>query len=264
MLEWLSFALAGVVAGFAAGLFGIGGGLIIVPILVTVFSWQGMSADIAIHVAIGTSLMTISVTSLSSVRAHHRYGMTEWPLVLRLAPGLVFGSLGGAVIAASLSSSLLQTIFGLFAILMAGRMWLPPPQAISSKLLSKLFMNLFGTLTGVISAMVGIGGGTMVVPYLAMAGQSMQKAVGTAAACGFPIAVSGVIGFIWMGTQVHEIKGEWLTGFVHWQAFIGIILTSVFMAPQGAKLARHLSHRKLSQLFSLLLLAVGLMLLSRG
>ncbi|MEC9314777.1 MAG: TSUP family transporter, partial [Pseudomonadota bacterium] len=74
MLEWLSFALAGVVAGFAAGLFGIGGGLIIVPILVTVFSWQGMSADIAIHVAIGTSLMTISVTSLSSVRAHHRYG----------------------------------------------------------------------------------------------------------------------------------------------------------------------------------------------
>jgi len=264
ILEWLSFALAGVVAGFAAGLFGIGGGLIIVPILVTVFSWQGMSAEIAIHVAIGTSLMTIAVTSLSSMRAHHRYGMTQWPLVGRLAPGLIIGSLGGAVIAASLSSSLLQTIFAVFAILMAGRMWLPSPQALSTRILSKLFISLYAAVTGIISAMVGIGGGTLIVPYLVMAGQSMQKAVGTAAACGFPIAVSGVIGFIWMGTQVHEIEGDWQTGFVHWQAFIGIIMTSVFMAPQGARLARHLSHRNLSRLFSLLLLAVGLMLLSRS
>ncbi len=264
ILEWLSFALAGVVAGFAAGLFGIGGGLIIVPILVTVFSWQGLSAEIAIHVAIGTSLMTISVTSLSSMRAHHRYGMTEWPLVGRLAPGLMVGSLTGAVIAASLSSALLQTLFAGFAILMAGRMWLPPPHALSPRLLSKLWISLYGIVTGVISAMVGIGGGTLVVPYLVMAGQSMQKAVGTAAACGFPIAVSGVIGFILMGSQLHEIEGEWLTGFVHWQAFIGIIVTSVLMAPLGARLARHLSHRKLSQSFSLVLLAVGLMLLSQG
>jgi uncharacterized membrane protein YfcA len=264
MLEWLSFALAGVVAGLAAGLFGIGGGLIIVPILVTVFSWQGMSAEIAIHVAIGTSLMTITVTSLSSMRAHHHYGMTEWPLVARLTPGLIIGSLGGAVIAASLSSALLQIIFALFAILMAGRMWLPPPHPLSPKLLTTRFMGLFGAVTGVISAMVGIGGGTLVVPYLVMAGQSMQKAVGTAAACGFPIAASGVVGFIWMGTQVHQINADWQTGFVHWQAFIGIIVTSIFMAPLGARLARRLSHRKLSQLFSLLLLTVGLVLLTRS
>lgn len=263
MLEWLSFALAGVIAGFTAGLFGIGGGLIIVPILVTVFSWQGMSAEIAIHVAIGTSLMTITVTSLSSMRAHHGYGTTQWPLVGGLTPGLMVGSLGGAVIAANLSSSVLQTLFGAFAILMAGRMWLPPPQALSPRLLSKRFMTLYGAATGIISAMVGIGGGTLVVPYLVMAGQTMQKAVGTAAACGFPIAVCGVIGFIWMGTRVHDISGDWLTGFVHWQAFIGIIATSVFMAPLGARLARHLSHRKLSQLFSLVLLAVGLTLLTR-
>ncbi|MTI64100.1 sulfite exporter TauE/SafE family protein [Methylophaga sp.] len=264
MLEWLSFALAGVVAGLAAGLFGIGGGLIIVPILVTVFSWQGMSAEIAIHVAIGTSLMTITVTSLSSMRAHHRYGMTQWQLVGRLTPGLIIGSLGGAVIAASLSSALLQTIFALFAILMSGRMWLPPPQALSPRLLTKLLMGVYGAVTGVVSAMVGIGGGTLVVPYLVMAGQSMQKAVGTAAACGFPIAASGVVGFIWMGTQVHQIHADWQTGFIHWQAFIGIIATSIFMAPLGARLARGLSHRKLSQLFSLLLLAVGLILLSRS
>lgn len=263
MLEWLSFALAGVVAGLTAGLFGIGGGLIIVPILMTVFSWQGMSAEIAIHVAIGTSLMTISVTSLSSMRAHHRYGTTQWRLVAELAPGLVMGSLTGAVIAASLSSGWLQTLFALFAIMMAARMWMPPPHAVSAKLMTKPVISLYGLLTGTVSAMVGIGGGTLVVPYLVMAGQEMQKAVGTAAACGFPIAASGVVGFIWMGSQVHQIEGDWQTGFVHWQAFIGIIATSVFMAPMGARLARHLSHQKLSRLFSLVLLAVGLMILSR-
>lgn len=263
MLAWLSFALAGVVAGLVAGLFGVGGGLIIVPILITVFSWQGMSADIAIYVAIGTSLMTISITSLSSVRAHHRYGTTQWPLVARLAPGLVIGSLSGAVIATSLSTQLLQKVFAIFALLMAARMWLPQPPAMSKKLMAGPAMTSYGVLTGVISAMVGIGGGTLVVPYLVMAGQQMQKAVGTAAACGFPIAVSGVIGFIWMGTQKHDIQADWMTGFVHWQAFAGIISTSVFMAPLGAKLARNLSHKRLSQLFSLVLLCVGLILLNR-
>jgi hypothetical protein len=118
-------------------------------------------------------------------------------------------------------------------------------------------------LTGVISSMVGIGGGTLVVPYLVMAGQQMQRAVGTAAACGLPIAASGVLGFIWMGTQVHQVSGPWQTGFIHWQAFIGIISTSVFVAPVGARLARHLSHQKLSRLFSLVLFAVGVMLLIR-
>lgn len=264
MIEWLSFLFAGVISGLAAGLFGIGGGLIIVPILMIVFSWQGMSPDIAIHVAVGTSLMTITITSLSSMRAHHHYGTVQWPLVARLAPGLVIGSLAGAVIATSLSSHLLQKIFALFAILMAGRMWLPPPQAISPGLLTKWAVSFYGAVTGIISAMVGIGGGTLVVPYLVMAGQDVKKAVGTAAACGFPIAASGVTGFIWMGSQVRGIEADCQTGFVHWQAFIGIIATSVFMAPLGARLARHLPHRKLSRLFSLVLLLVGLILLARS
>lgn len=263
MIEWLSYAAAGIVAGLVAGLFGIGGGLIIVPILMTVFSWQAMSPDVAIHVAIGTSLMTITVTSLSSMRAHHRYGTTTWSLVARLTPGLVVGSLAGAVIAASLSSQILQTIFAFFALLMATRMWLPPPRVVSARLLSRPAMGGYSVMTGVISAMVGIGGGTLIVPYLVMAGQEIQKAVGTAAACGFPIAASGVIGFIWMGSQLEAVNGDWQTGFVHWQAFIGIISTSVFMAPLGARLARSMSHKRLSQLFSLVLLAVGLLLLSR-
>lgn len=263
LIAWLSFALAGMVAGLLAGLFGIGGGLIIVPILMTVFSWQGMSAEIAIHVAIGTSLMTICMTSVSSIRAHHRYGTTQWPLVAKLTPGLIVGSLTGAVIAANMSSHLLQTVFAVFALLMAFRLWLPAPHTLSTTLLKPVATTSYGVLTGVISAMVGIGGGTLVVPYLVMAGQQMQKAVGTAAACGLPIAASGVLGFIWMGMQVHQLSGPWQTGFIHWQAFIGIISTSVFVAPLGARLARHLSHRKLSRLFSLVLFTVGVMLLVR-
>lgn len=263
MIEWLSYAGAGVIAGLLAGLFGIGGGLIIVPILLLVFSWQTMSADVAIHVAIGTSLMTISLTSLSSMQAHHRYGTIDWILVRKLTPGLVVGSISGAVIAANLSSQWLQSFFGAFALLMATRMWLPSPNTVSPKLLAYSGMSAYGLLTGVISAMVGIGGGTLVVPYLVMAGQQIQRAVGTAAACGFPIAVSGVIGFIWMGLSLQTNTSSWQTGFVHWQAFLGIISTSIFMAPVGAIMAKKLSHEKLSKLFSLLLLVVGVVFLSR-
>ena len=263
LAAWLSYLVAGVIAGFMAGLFGIGGGLIIVPILMAVFSWQGMSADVAIHVAIGTSLMTITVTSLSSMRAHHRHGTTQWALVRRLTPGLILGSLLGAIIASLMSSEVLQRVFAIFALLMAIRMWLPSPHTLSSKLVHFPFITGFSGIAGLISAMVGIGGGTLVVPYLVMAGKSMKQAVGTAAACGFPIAVSGVMGFILMGSYIHHVEGDWQTGFVHWQAFIGIVATSVVMAPIGAKLASQLSHAKLSRLFSLLLMLIGLALLIR-
>lgn len=263
MIEWLSYAGAGVIAGLMAGLFGIGGGLIIVPILMLVFSWQAMSADVAMHVAIGTSLMTITVTSLSSIRAHHRYGTIDWSLVRKLIPGLVFGSLSGAILAAYLPAYGLQVFFACFTLLMAVRLWLPSPKALSPRLLTRGTMSVYGLFTGILSAMAGIGGGTLVVPYLVMAGQQIQRAVGTAAACGFPIAVSGVTGFIWMGISKHQINADWQTGFVHWQAFIGIVSTSIFMAPIGAGLAKKLSHEKLSKLFSLLLLIVGITFLSR-
>lgn len=263
MMEWLSYAGAGTIAGLVAGLFGVGGGLVIVPILLMVFSWQHMSPDVAIHVAIGTSLMTITITSLSSISAHHRYGNTDWATVKLLAPGLILGSLAGAVIASSLSSAWLQNVFAVFALLMAIRLWLPKPTVISDRLMGRKALSSYGVGAGVVSAMVGIGGGSLVVPYLVMAGQQVQRAVGTAAACGFPIAFSGVIGFMLMGTQVHHISAPWQTGFVHWQAFAGIIVTSVFMAPLGAKLAQHLPSRHLSQLFSLLLFTIGLVFLAR-
>ncbi len=262
-MEWIAYLVAGLVSGLLAGLFGIGGGLIIVPILMLVFGWQGMSSDIAIHVAIATSLMTISVTSLSSMLAHHKYGTTQWHLVKKLAPSLVLGSFAGAYIASSMPSHILKIWFGVFALLVAIKMWLPAPKSVSTRFLSAPGMFAAGSITGIVSAMVGIGGGSLVVPYLVMSGISMQRAVGTAAACGLPIAISGAIAYILIGSQLEHIEGQWQSGFVHWQAFIGIIATSIWVAPLGAKLAKILPSHILSRLFSIFLFILGVVFLAR-
>lgn len=263
MVEWIGYLIAGLVSGLLAGLFGIGGGLIIVPILMLVFGWQGMSSDIAIHVAIATSLMTISVTSISSMLAHHKYETTQWHLVKKLAPSLVLGSFAGAYIASSMPSHILKIWFGVFALLVAIKMWLPPPKSVSTKFLATPSIFSAGLITGIVSAMVGIGGGSLVVPYLVMSGLSMQRAVGTAAACGLPIALSGAAGYILIGSQLEHVDGQWQSGFVHWQAFLGIIATSVWVAPIGAKLAKTLPSHILSRLFSLFLFALAAFFLVR-
>jgi len=263
MLEWTAYLIAGLVSGLLAGLFGIGGGLIIVPIMMLVFGWQGMSSDIAIHVAIATSLMTISVTSLSSMLAHHKFETTQWHLVKKLAPSLVLGSFAGAYIASSMSSDTLKVWFGVFALLVAIKMWLPPPKSVSSQFLAAPSIFSAGLVTGIVSAMVGIGGGSLVVPYLVMSGLSMQRAVGTAAACGLPIALSGAVAYMLIGTQLEQLDGQWQSGFVHWQAFLGIIATSIWVAPIGAKLAKTLPSQMLSRLFSVFLLGLGMVFLFR-
>lgn len=263
MLEWFAYLIAGLISGLLAGLLGGGGGLIIIPILMLVFGWQGMSSDMAIHVAIATSLMTISITSISSMLAHHRYATTQWHLVKKLVPGLVIGSVVGAYIASSMPSGTLKNWFAVFALLVAIKMWLPPPKSFSSKLLAAPSIFSTGILTGVISAMVGIGGGSLIVPYLVMSGLSMQRAVGTAAACGLPIALSAAVAYIVIGSQMEHVECQWQSGFVHWQAFLGIIATSIWVAPIGAKLAKTLPSQVLSRLFSLFLLGLGIVFLVR-
>jgi len=260
---WLGFLMAGAISGLLAGLFGVGGGLIIVPILLWVFAWQGMEGAFVIHVAIATSLAAISITSLSSVWAHHKLANTQWHLVKQLAPTLVIGSAIGAYITSLLSKESLQFWFGLFAIFAAVKLWLPAPKEVSVRLLLKPVILLYGAITGVISAMVGIGGGTFIVPYLVMSGLSIQKAVGTAAACGFPIAVSGIITYMIIGQAHQPVTTSWQTGFVNWQAFVGIVSTSIWMAPVGAKIATKLSATLLSRLFSVLLLFIGVMFIMR-
>lgn len=256
MLEWIVFALIGVVAGLFSGLLGLGGGLIIVPALLAVFSWQALPESQLMHMAVGTSLMTITVTSLSSMYAHHQHKNINWDVVRRLSPGLVIGAILGAGLATLLSSTLLQQIFAIYVFVVAVRMWLPMLPSVESCLLNKSILLLFSVVAGTISALVGIGGGSLVVPYLVMARQSFQRAIGSSAACGLPISAAAVIGFIIFG-QDQEVSHEaWQTGFINWQAFLGIVSTSTLFSIIGAKMVKHVPVIILKRIFSLVLLFV--------
>ena len=262
MIEWGLYAMVGIFAGLSAGMLGLGGGLIIVPSLLMVFSWQAMPETQLMHFAVGTSLMTITVTSISSLYAHQKHGNINWQITRRLMPGLISGGLFGAYLATLLTSDLLQQIFAIYAFVMALRMWFPVSLSIKNGLLNKVTLQLAGAVIGSISALVGIGGGTLIVPYLVMAKQMMQRAIGTSAACGLPISIAAVAGYMIFGQPEQTINGVWQTGFIHWHAFWGIVSTSIVAAPLGALWAKRLPINRLRQLFSLVLLMVALYLLN--
>lgn len=256
MLEWIIFALIGVVAGVFSGLLGLGGGLIIVPALLAVFSWQGLPESQIMHMAVGTSLMTITVTSLSSMYAHHQHNNVNWLVVRSLSPGLIIGAIFGAGVATMLSNILLQQFFAIYVFAVAVRMWLPMLPSVETRLLNKSILVVFSIVAGSFSAIVGIGGGSLVVPYLVMAKLSIQRAIGSSAACGFPISAAAVISFMIFG-QDQEISNKvWQTGFIHWQAFLGIVSTSTLFSIIGAKLVKHVPVIILKRIFSLVLLFV--------
>jgi len=260
MEYYLLYLLLGIVAGVAAGLLGIGGGLIIVPVLVFIFQQQQFSGEVIVHLAVGTSLATIVLTSISSVRSHHRHGAVLWPVFGRLVPGIIVGALLGAAIADEMPTRVLKWVFAVFELTVATQMLLayrPNPQR---GLPGWPGLSLTGTLIGAVSAIVGIGGGTMTVPFLVWCNVAMRKAVATAAACGLPIAVAGAAGFIINGWAEPALPA-YSSGYVYWPAFIGIVATSVLFAPLGARLAHRLPAAQLKRIFALLLYALGIRML---
>lgn len=263
-LTWaiaLIFAATGVMSGFLAGLLGIGGGMILVPALFWVFHWQGVSDNLSTHMAVGTSLASILLTSISSVRTHHQNGNVQWPLVLQLAPGLVLGSLAGAYFAHATPAHLLQLLIGSFAIWTGIKLLrAQKAQGQQHPLPKPAVMIAAGGGIGTASAIFGIGGGSITVPFLSYFGVSMQRAVGTAAACGFPIALSGSIGFIWTGWSLAGLPTG-STGYVYWPALLCLSATSVFTARWGAQAAHRLPAATLKRIFGLLLVGVGLQFL---
>ncbi|NOQ77162.1 MAG: TSUP family transporter [Methylococcaceae bacterium] len=262
MVEWLVFALIGAVAGIFSGLLGLGGGLIIVPCLVAVFTWQALPEAYLMHIAVGTSLMTITVTSLSSSYAHHQYRHINWQLFSGLLPSLLAGSLAGAYFATLFSSSVLQRGFALYVFFVAIRMWFPLLPSVKAVFLKKKMLSVFGLFAGSISALVGIGGGSLIVPYLIMAKQPMQNAIGTSAVCGFPISVAAVSGFIMFGQFEGVMDNQWIMGEIHWQAVIGIISTSILFSILGARLTKTLPVKVLKQIFSFVLFSVAIYLIN--
>lgn len=257
-MEFILFLLIGALAGFTAGLFGVGGGLVIVPILYVVFTQMGYDANVVMHLALGTSLATIIVTSISSLMAHHKNGAVLWPVFKNLAPGLVLGAFLGAGVAGLLSSNKLQLIVGIFALWVAYNMFTGAKKAINTKqkLPSTPKQMAAGAGIGIASAIFGIGGGSLTVPYLNYCGVVMQKAVGTSAACGLPIAIAGALGFMFFGVQDQVVIANSI-GYIHIYAFIGISSMSFFTAKLGAKAAHALSPAMLKKCFAALLMTVG-------
>ena len=255
----LLFPAIGALSGLLAGLFGIGGGLVIVPALNAAFVAGVVAVDPAVrmHVAIGSSLAVIVFTAISSVRAHHGYGAVLWPAVRGLAPGVVVGALLGAWVADALATRALEVVFGVFVLLMAAHMGLAPRVAAAGeRRMPGLAKNLgAGTGIGAVSALGGIGGGIMTVPYLAWHGVPLRTAVGTAAACTLPVALSGAAGYAWAGWTAQT--PAWSLGYLYWPAIGGVAVAAVLTAPLGAQLAHRLPVRQLRRLFALLLVIVA-------
>jgi len=251
----IAYLVLGAFAGTLAGLLGIGGGLVIVPVLAWVFRAGGFSGEVLMQAAVGTSLATIVVTSISSVLAHHRRGAVLWRTFAVLTPGVLTGALLGALAAHVIASDGLRVLFGIFELTVAAQMALGLRPAPHRELPGRIVTTSVGAVIGLISALVGIGGGTMTVPYLVWCNVPVRNAVATSAAVGLPIAVAGATGFALTGLESSMPAGS--LGYVYLPAFAAIVVTSALFAPAGARLAHTLPTRVLKRVFAVFLAVVG-------
>jgi uncharacterized membrane protein YfcA len=259
-MEFFIYLFAGVCAGLLSGLFGVGGGLIIVPILSVVFTGLAFAGQHIMHLALGTSLATIIFTSIASTRTHHNCANVDWHVVRIITPGIVLGTLLGSAVASSLQTAWLEVIFAAFVFFAATQIlfnFSPDP---SREMPGTLGTGLAGMGIGALSSLVGIGGGTLSVPFLVYCNTAIKKAIGTSAAIGLPIALSGAIGFMANGWYEAALP-EFSMGYVYLPALLGIVLASTLTAPFGARLAHWLPAMVLKRTFAALLYLIGLKML---
>ncbi len=250
----------GMLAGVIAGMFGVGGGLIIVPVLYwilpTLSTVNQFPADKIMHVSIGTSLAIIVLTSLSSAWGHYKKNAIDARAFFLLVPGLLMGAALSAPLADSISNDILKVIFTGFELLVAIQMFFAIGVSAHRQLPGPVATGISGGAIGMLSGLVGIGGGTITVPFLSWCNYDIKRAIGTSAACGLPIAIAGMLGFMWIGNDSALPAGS--TGYIFWPAFIGISAMSVLFAPLGVKLAHRLPAKTLKKLFSIFLLLLAL------
>lgn len=274
---WVAFPLLGVVAGVLAGLLGIGGGIVLVAALVALLPLFDVPPSNVMHVALATSLASIIVTASASANAHRKRGSVLWPTVAWLAPGLVLGGVAGSVWAVGLDGATLARLVGAFCLLMALRMAWPgrpaaaavPDASTPAPVPRGPWLGVAGGVIGAVSAVVGIGGGSLTVPLLVSRGVATVRAVGTSSACGVVIAVASAVTYALAPTISDPALLEpgatatvfGMAGHVHLPAALGIGLGAWFAAPYGVRLAHRLSGVALARVFALVLAAVGGVLL---
>ena len=259
-MEWLFYLGTGAFAGVLAGLLGVGGGVIIVPLLVFTFTAQHLPEAYILHLALGTSLASIIFTSISSLRAHHRRGAVNWPVVKGISPGILVGTFLGSWVAAQLSTGFLKGFFVVFLYYVATQLLLDIRPKPHRQMPGTGGMFGVGNVIGGVSSLVGIGGGSLSVPFLIWCNLPMHHAVGTSAAIGFPIAVAGAAGYLVNGLMADGLPSG-AVGFIYLPALIGIALASICTAPLGARLAHSLPVPRLKKVFAVFVLIMGTRLL---
>lgn len=261
-MEWWWVYLAiGVTVGFLAGLFGIGGGMIMVPMLVFVFTAKGFPAEHMMHLSLATSMATIVFTSLSSVRAHHRHDAVDWAVARAMAPGIVVGALAATLVAGFIPTRPLAIAFTVFMFYAATQMFFEVKPKPSRQLPGAAGLFGVGSGIGALSSVLAAGGAFLSIPFLVRCNLPIKRAIGTAAANGFPIAAAGTVGYILNGLRVDGLP-EGSLGFVHLPALAIIVLASMPAAPLGARLAHRLPVRRLRIVFALMLFAIALRMLA--
>jgi len=259
-VEIIIFSLVGALVGILSGLFGVGGGLIIVPILMTSYIDQGLTSYV-MPLAIGTSLGTIVFTSLSSIYAYNKKKYVSWNVFLLLLPGVIIGGLLGSLVASNLSDMFLKLLFGVFEIIVGLKFWFNTSVSSNHKVYLTRFLAYFsGLVISFLSTLLGIGGGTMSVPFFKWLGLSMHKSIATSAAVGFPIALFATIGFISTGWNIPELPSNSI-GFVNLNALLPIVFISMLFAPLGVFISHKISAHLLQKMFAILLIVFGLRML---
>jgi uncharacterized membrane protein YfcA len=258
---WLFwFLLLGGITGIFAGLFGIGGGGIMVPVLAFIFAKLMFPAEHIVHMALATSMAAIVPTAIASLRAHHNRDAVLWNVVIKITPGILFGTFAGTFMATYLAAKPLAIFFSCFMAVVALQMVIDRKAKPSRQLPGTLALTGVGSGIGGISALVAIGGGTLTVPFLTWCNVALPVAIGTSAAVGLPIAFSGAVGYLINGWSIENLPAHSL-GFIYWPAVIAMATASFFTAPLGAKLAHSLPLALLKKLFAILLISLSLQML---
>ena len=257
----LGYCGIGALAGVLAGLLGIGGGLVIVPVLLFTLTLQQVDQRMIMQVALATSMASIIFTSISSFMAHQRRGAVRWDIVRRITPGILIGTFLGACLAAAMSTLLLKGFFVIFLYTVAWQLLLKKKPKASRELPGRAGMFAAGNLIGVVSSLVGIGGGSLSVPFMLWCNIVVHHAIGTSAAIGLPIAIAGTLGFIVNGWAVAG-RPEYSLGYVYLPALLGVAACSILTAPLGVRLAHSLPVDTLKRVFAILLLLLASKMLS--
>ena len=260
-MEWAAYLGIGALVGFAAGLLGIGGGVVMVPLLVLVFTAHEVPAEHVLHLALGTALAAMVFTSISSMRAHHAHGAVEWKIARAMSPGMLVGSFGAALLAGLIPTRPLAVVFTAFVFYAATSILLDLKPSTTRELPGPAGIFGAGAVIGAISSLLAAGGAFMTIPFLAWCGVPLRRAIGTAAANGLPIAIAGTAGYLVQGWRITNLPSSSL-GYVYLPALALVVTTSMLAAPLGARLAHRLPVKRLRMIFALLLYVFALRMLA--